>query len=115
MSDLIKREDAIEELADYMYEIALLKADGRLDTMEHYLNRAKAMLKRIPSADRPSKEGEWEIEEFTSIYGKGYRLTCSECGDVVTVTDEALPRECYCRHCGAKNTKRWKGADDESD
>lgn len=67
----------------------------------------------VEIADRPSKEGEWEIEEFTSIYGKGYRLTCSECGDVFTATDEALPREHYCRYCGAKNTKRWKGADDE--
>lgn len=130
MDDLIKREDAIgafeEELNGVNIQEAIKVVDAYLRIREcdavwdaigairDCMECAKdAIAEFVPSADRPSKEGEWEIEEFTSIYGKGYRLTCSECGDVVTVTDEALPRECYCRYCGAKNTKRWKGADDE--
>lgn len=103
MSDLIKREDAIEELADYMYEIALLKADGQLDTMEHYLNRAKAMLKRIPSADRP--QGHWTKTDVAT-----YR--CSECGKIQIADDVNELNFCCC--CGSRNkVRRLKGADDE--
>lgn len=112
MEDLIKREDAIKAIS---ISCGTCLARDTEDCDKCSVPKLCGLISAIPSADRPSKEGEWEIEEFTSTYGKGYRLTCSECGDVVTVTDEALPRECYCRHCGAKNTKRWKGADDESD
>lgn len=97
MEDLIKREDAIEELADYMYEIALLKADGRLDTMEHYLNRAKAMLKRIPSADRPSGEWLWQLAD------NGWAdHRCSVCGYTKNTDIHVSLNWSYCPHCGSK-------------
>lgn len=55
------------------------------------------------------KRGAWKIEETESVWGKGYMLTCSECGNTFRVTENALPYEKYCRNCGAK----MKGADDE--
>lgn len=136
MSDLIKREDAIEELADYMYEIALLKADGRLDTMEHYLNRAKAMLKRIPSADRPSIEAKAE-EILSQIYDAvnginalvdrpsgawkevvvdddfpftRRRFYCSACGGWQT-----YGRTDYCPNCGARMKDVTEGLESRTD
>lgn len=58
-------------------------------------------------------KGEWTVEENSNIWGRGYTLTCSECGDCVTVTESALPYERYCRACGSRNVKRWKGEDDD--
>lgn len=49
--------------------------------------------------DRP--QGEWEIKESECIYGKKFILTCSVCGDSVSVTERSLPYEKYCRNCGA--------------
>lgn len=106
-TSLLDANEAIKQLNDLPSadtEIEIIKAEA-------YAKGIDSERKRISDWCRPS--GEWTIEEFTSIYGKGYRLTCSECGDVFTATDEALLREHYCRYCGAKNSKRWKGADDE--
>lgn len=47
-------------------------------------------------------EGEWEVEERDSYFGKKIVLTCSECGDVFSVTESEYPNERYCRYCGAK-------------
>ena len=48
------------------------------------------------------KHGKWQVDEAECIYGKKYILTCSECGESVSVTEAALPYEHYCRNCGAK-------------
>lgn len=51
----------------------------------------------------PSRaEGEWEVKERDSYFGKKIVLTCSECGDVFSVTESEYPNERYCRYCGAK-------------
>lgn len=52
------------------------------------------------------KRGEWKIEETESVWGKGYLLTCSVCGDTFRVTENALPYEKYCRNCGADMRER---------
>lgn len=46
-------------------------------------------------------QGEWKIEESKCIYGKKFILTCSICGDSVSVTEASLSHEKYCRNCGA--------------
>ena len=48
------------------------------------------------------KRGRWKIEVAETIYGKAYLLTCSECGETVSVTETALPYEHFCRSCGAE-------------
>lgn len=48
------------------------------------------------------KEGRWEIQDIRNLYGKGYRLTCSECGETFVVSKHAFPYERYCRYCGAR-------------
>ena len=51
------------------------------------------------------KRGEWKIEKTESVWGKGYMLTCSECGDTFRVTENALSHEHFCRNCGADMRK----------
>ena len=86
--DLIKREDAIE---------ALKGREGILP--DAYT--AVAIIRAIPSADRP--QGEWiYIDE--PIIGNPYgRYKCSECN-----LEEPFESD-FCPNCGAK----MKGADDE--
>lgn len=55
MSDLIRRSDAIKELAEYMREVALQKADGKLQTRDFYLKRAEDVLRRIPTIEPKEK------------------------------------------------------------
>lgn len=50
----------------------------------------------------PVRHGRWKIEEVPCIYGKKFILTCSECGESLSVTELALAEEHYCRSCGAK-------------
>ena len=48
------------------------------------------------------RHGRWKCKEVPCVYGKKFILTCSECGESVSVTELALPEEHYCRSCGAK-------------
>ena len=93
MSDLIKREDAIE---------ALKGREGIL----HDTYTAVAIIRSVPSADR--QQGEWFKDE-----NGDYR--CSECGgceeQFIYGTENWYGRgeSKFCPSCGA----RMKGADDE--
>ena len=92
MSDLIKREDAIE---------TTWKEPTYADPI-NILTEVRDRIEAIPSADRP--QGEWEerpSEDWISIR----RWYCSECGEWQTygMTN-------YCPNCGC----RMKGADDEA-
>lgn len=55
-----------------------------------------------PGVVPKEKTGEWVTEEIDSYFGKKIKLTCSECGDVFSVTESEYPNERYCRYCGAK-------------
>lgn len=100
----MNKKEALTQL-----EIMATNATGRLGEAKSEEERA-LLYKHIEALnmamdalkDCKPKVGEWEIEEIRSIYGEGYRLTCSECGDTFTVTENAFPYERYCRHCGAK-------------
>ena len=94
----------VEELLDYIEQYP----DDDYMTMEclcrklvkyHLMSKVDGYY----TADRKTepKRGEWKIEETESVWGKGYLLTCSVCGDTLRVTENALPYEKYCRNCGA--------------
>ena len=99
MSDLIKREDAINVIWEYDVNPS---ADGMIFEAQSHIDRD---IRLIPSADRP--QGEWEdtgkdpshSHPLTAIW---YR--CSECGYGTNTKTN------YCPECGA----RMKGADDEA-
>lgn len=76
----------------------------RHDTIDHVFQ----IIDDAPTIE--PKRGRWKIEGAETIYGKAYLLTCSECGETVSVTETALPYEHFCRNCGAD--MRPKGGDD---
>ena len=86
MSDLIKREDAIEALTAEFYITG--KENAR--TILNYLDLVKTRIKAIPSADRP--QGEWIL-----IYNDPLRadFKCSKC---FKLNNRATR---YCPNCGA--------------
>ena len=105
MSDLIKREDAIEAYSDIYW------IDDRLNlAFREELDKIDEKIRNIPTveiADRP--RGEWKPFDLTwgrSIYA------CSVCEEAIAVPcgwSDGKPIYDYCPMCGA----RMKGADDE--
>ena len=92
MSDLIRREDAIE----VAYQLRHKPNDKE---WEWWLRAFNA----IPSADRP--QGYWTKTDVAT-----YR--CSECGKIQIADDVNELNFCCC--CGSRNkVRRLKGADDE--
>lgn len=85
--DLIKREDAIKAMADY------------LDLLGVARRYAKSVINKVPSAE---KQGEWLFKEITD----DYHITgqCSVCKERRRIDN-------FCPNCGC----RMKGADDEHD
>lgn len=82
MSDLIRRQDAIDALDRFSL--------GETDAVKLAF-RMGDYLKRLPSADvQPVRHGHW-IYTPTSPLG----FTCSECGKEMCLFN-------YCPHCGAK-------------
>lgn len=98
--DIIYREDAIEALK------------GR-ENILHDAYTAVAIIRSIPSTDRP--QGEWirTAEEYIGDDVSGfydYHWACSECEKEVIINDwNIYELSDYCPHCGAY----MKGADDE--
>ena len=104
MSDLIRREDAIEALGEEPY---VWTDDDEFAKGERSQWIADvSAIKAVPSADRP--QGEWKPLDRTWGRETWY---CTNCEDAVvdmpTYMGIALYK--YCPNCGA----RMKGADDE--
>ena len=93
--DLIRRSDAIDVLYHYQESVEM--------GIKSFPLAVKAM-NDIPTIE--PKRGRWKIEDAETIYGKAYLLTCSECGETVSVTETALPYEHFCRNCGASMKER---------
>ena len=112
MFDYIKRKyieqrmyyEAFENDASYDEKNPMAKWDSGLWIRYKLFEN---VLASIPSADViEPKRGRWKIEVAETIYGKAYLLTCSECGETVSVTETALPYEHFCRNCGASMRER---------
>ena len=102
MSEYIKKEDAITGLKALWDKIH--EEDCLIDPDCKYgIDESIKAINNLPSADVVEvRHGHWECEEVQCIFGKKFILTCSECGKSVSVTEEALPEEHYCRSCGAR-------------
>lgn len=97
--DLIKREDAIQELGEYLMMDAQMEYSGTAsEDIEDWKDLAEHILKDIPSAE--PKQGEWErIPYSMTAYGRRCSLCHFKVGNPTN----------FCPNCGA----RMKGADDE--
>ena len=93
MSDLIKREDAIDAVIEWY------------GCKPNDIEAFEKIIKAIPSADRP--QGEW----LKFGLGRGTRiLFCTNCERKIEVPlSQGDSNYDFCPHCGA----RMKGADDE--
>lgn len=106
MSDLINGREMLKRYqVDLCYGIAckecsMCTEDGGC--------RVEEWIDKFPSADRPSKEGEWEIVAL----GWHTIRRCSNCKWTQTYSDPKYLgyRYNFCPHCGA----RMKGADDDN-
>ena len=102
MSDLIRREDAIERLGAYLMADAQIEYAGTASTdIEDWKEIAEDILRGAPSADR---KGTWIDQEDC--------WQCSECGDEYVLDVDVKPidaRMNFCPNCGAD----MRGADDE--
>ena len=88
--DLIRREDAIKAVEERSFAVR-----------DSYT--VKAILRNVPSADRP--QGYW-IKTDVATY------RCPECGKKQIADDVNELNFCCC--CGSRNkVRRLKGADDE--
>ena len=98
MSDLIRREDAIEAVAEY------ISCDYPTISMAE--EDAKDLINTIPSADRP--RGEWKVFDAEDI--GCYNCKCDACGEkfFIPLRKGRVPYY-FCPNCGAQ----MKGADDE--
>ena len=98
MSDLIKKQDAIDAIGADIDEIDAF--DPSAGIKKACIRRAIWKVMGVPSADRP--QGEW-IDH--PQYGT---IQCDQC---TVVYNSALYPKNFCPYCGA----RMKGADDETD
>ena len=102
MSDLIKREDAIEAM-EQRYDDILRTFKRKVKVGEKAIVMDMiGCVKALPSADRP--QGYWTKTDVAT-----YR--CSECGKIQIADDMNELNFCCC--CGSRNKVRRKGADDE--
>lgn len=95
MSDLIKREDAVE---------AVYKAlrtplpDYRNDFFHDSMSYAIKIVNNIPSAELERKKGEWV---YDGIQGRFPACKCSICGHYENADWAILQGANFCPHCGA--------------
>ena len=112
MSDLIKREDAIETIHNYWKKRLDTLPTADIQQIDKILEHNKTLcnfIDAIPSADRP--QGEWEIEYRGNGWNDYWDYTCSNCGKKYERADAVLYKANFCPNCGAK----MKGADNETD
>lgn len=89
MDDLIRRQDAIDKIKDWM------KFLGYSHSERNVMECTIQMLEELPSAQ---KTGKWIHKREYDLYPYDI-LTCSVCGE----TDARMYRsDEYCPHCGAR-------------
>ena len=108
MSDLIKREDAIEAVHNYWRKRLDTLPTADLQQTDKILEHNKTLcnfINAIPSADRP--QGEWIEHWYPHFDVAG--IECSICSKDVPYWERNYDMPNYCPNCGA----RMKGADDD--
>lgn len=95
MSDLIRREDAIDKIREvYKYEFPT--ASGAFDEFVTVI--IPNLLRNLPSAETERKKGEWV---YDGIRGRFPACKCSICGHYENADWALLQGANYCPHCGA--------------
>lgn len=104
MSDLIRREDAIEAIHSYWKgELSKMPTtdseygeviDGDCDTLLKHNKELSTRINAIPSADRP--QGKWIYIDEPMIGNPYGRYKCSECNLEEPFTSD------FCPNCGSK-------------
>ena len=88
MSDLIRREDAIEAI----YQAIRTTLTG---TFTDSMSLAIAMAENIPSAEPERKKGKWQCRKGSDCW------ECSQCHAVLENVDLGMHNFYFCYHCGA--------------
>ena len=95
MSDLIRREDAIQTLKSMMQD-CFPEAEEELDAIV-------TTVREIPSAEPERKRGKWEVQPSTGEDRPFIWWKCSKCGHVIFSETERDRKEfhAFCGRCGA--------------
>ena len=89
MADLIDRQQAIDAVAKWFYDVfGITESDGTATIFKR--------LRELPSAQPERKKGKW-IEHNPHKWGLGIIYECSECGYEMDCEE---PK--YCPNCGAR-------------
>lgn len=98
MSDLISRQDAIDEIRE-VYEYEFPTASGEFD--EFVVSIIPNILRNLPSEEPEKKNGKWIKEDRGHVE---YTGVCSECGfsSIWYDTQEYFN---FCPNCGARMTR----------
>jgi DNA-directed RNA polymerase subunit RPC12/RpoP len=91
---LLKESDVIEAFK------------GR-ESLIHDVYTATAIIRSVPSADRP--QGEWIIEYNGNGWNDYWDYICPNCGKKYERADAVLYKANFCPNCGT----RMKGTEDE--
>ena len=106
MSDLIKREDAIEALQKEINK-GIPPFDDTMGAIRCGVRLARNIIEDLPSADRP--QGEWIDAEIPLESGGSMPIqVCNLCKTFYPLAYTGGGHR-FCPHCGAQ----MKGADDE--
>lgn len=94
-SDLISRQAAIDAIARYNRDIALLEKPGTASTdIDDYRKFADVLLCNIPSVQPERKTGKWVFVQYDNPSIGNYHCSC--CRSV------AMDIYDYCPNCGAR-------------
>ena len=95
MDDLIKRQDAIGKIKDWM------KFIGYRHSERNVIECTIQMLEELPSAEPERKKGNFigtEYDEYADDETVYYEWKCSECG---CVFEDDEPTYNFCPNCGS--------------
>ena len=93
MSDLIDRQQAIDAVAKWIFEVFGIKeSDGTATVFKR--------LRELPSIQPERETGHWVYRPEWSKYGDVW--SCSECGEKTSQSVMGEPRFKYCPMCDAK-------------
>ena len=99
MSDLLRREDAIEILSERAESLRGMQGD-----LGGACRGAMRIIESLPSAEPERKKGWWEVQPSINGDRPFIWWKCSVCGNVIYSETERDRREfhAFCGRCGAE-------------